>query len=513
MKAIQIRPHQMKAIDAIKTAIDKKQSKISIEMEIGTGETLVLAKALEYLISITDKKILIVTGFANIRDSLSNILFSEYKDLVKIEQSLIDIKTVQYISKHQEEIDKSYEYIVVYDVPNTSKCYDLLYKSEKSVIVFRKYIPKLFQTDDTVFTYSYQDAIKDGILTPAINPSMYEYAAKGFCKRLLGKYNCELIDDEPSIKDRFWDFHFCNEDKNLWVYYKNYKSEWISPSAINMLLKNIVWTRVKQKLSDNDIILLILFGNVSGLDRKVLYSKHKIIIWDISNLIFYTENDKSLLKELSQLTYFPIENIVGAAAEGWNITTISSSDEIEKISTTAIEYINDLKSFEAGRKKCGEYEELCERIIQYLFGEAFHIMSPQHKTGDKHFRMDLICSFKGMNENTHSFWQLLAQHYNTRFVVFEFKNYSEPIDQNLIYITEKYLFNPALRNVAIIISHKGFSSTAKFAAEGCLKENGKLILDITNDDLIKMLEAKQSDGEPTDILMEIFEEFLMSLSK
>ena len=140
-------------------------------------------------------------------------------------------------------------------------------------------------------------------------------------------------------------------------------------------------------------------------------------------------------------------------------------------------------------------------------------MSSQHKTGDEHFRMDLICSFKGMNEHTHPFWQLLAQHYNTRFVVFEFKNYSEEIGQNLIYITEKYLFNPALRNVAIIISRKGFSKAAKFAAEGCLKENGKLILNITDDDLIKMLEAKNSDGEPTNILMDNFEEFLMSLSK
>ena len=82
---------------------------------------------------------------------------------------------------------------------------------------------------------------------------------------------------------------------------------------------------------------------------------------------------------------------------------------------------------------------------------------------------------------------MLVQHYNSHFVVFEFKNYANKIDQNLIYITEKYLFNAALRNVAFIISREGFSDAAKFAAEGCLKEHGKLILDVTNEDLIKML--------------------------
>ena len=106
---------------------------------------------------------------------------------------------------------------------------------------------------------------------------------------------------------------------------------------------------------------------------------------------------------------------------------------------------------------------------------------------------------------------MLVQHYNSHFVVFEFKNYSEQIDQNLIYITEKYLFNAALRNVVFIISREGFSSNAKFAAEGCLKENGKLIIDVTKKDLAKMLEL-QSD-KAADYLLDKLEDFLMGISK
>jgi hypothetical protein len=106
---------------------------------------------------------------------------------------------------------------------------------------------------------------------------------------------------------------------------------------------------------------------------------------------------------------------------------------------------------------------------------------------------------------------MLVQHYNSHFVVFEFKNYSNEIDQNLIYITEKYLFDVALRNVAIIISRKGFSESAKFAAEGCLKEHGKLILDITDEDLIEMLKLKSDKA--ADHILDKLEDFLLGISK
>lgn len=101
----------------------------------------------------------------------------------------------------------------------------------------------------------------------------------------------------------------------------------------------------------------------------------------------------------------------------------------------------------------------------------------------------------------------MQRFYRFRF----FLSYTDKIDQNLIYITEKYLFDAALRNVAFIISRKGFSDAAKFAAEGCLKEHRKLILDITQDDLIKML--KSPSDNPADRLLTKLEEFLMGISK
>ncbi len=62
----------------------------------------------------------------------------------------------------------------------------------------------------------------------------------------------------------------------------------------------------------------------------------------------------------------------------------------------------------------------------------------------------------------------------------------------------------------IIISRKGFSKSAKFAAQGCLKEHGKLILDLTDQDLIEMLKSRSN---AVDFILQKLEDFLMSISK
>ena len=101
-----------------------------------------------------------------------------------------------------------------------------------------------------------------------------------------------------------------------------------------------------------------------------------------------------------------------------------------------------------------------------------------------------------------------SNHYKGKIYSFEYKNYREPISQNLIYITEKYLFP-----VAFIISRKGFDLNAQKAALGCLRESGKLIISIDEEDLIKMVSLKEKGEEPSDYLLDKVEDLLMLVSK
>ena len=60
--------------------------------------------------------------------------------------------------------------------------------------------------------------------------------------------------------------------------------------------------------------------------------------------------------------------------------------------------------------------------------------------------MDLIARL--VPKETSAFWQSLAQDFRCRYIVFEFRNYTEEISQNQIYTTEKYLYPTALRPAA-----------------------------------------------------------------
>jgi hypothetical protein len=98
-------------------------------------------------------------------------------------------------------------------------------------------------------------------------------------------------------------------------------------------------------------------------------------------------------------------------------------------------------------------------------------------------------------------------------VVFEFKNHTRFITQGEIYSTEKYLFVPAMRSVALIISRKGADKNAKAVMRGALRETGKLMLSLSLDDIYKMLEMKDKGDDPNTLLFELLDEMLMKLER
>lgn len=94
------------------------------------------------------------------------------------------------------------------------------------------------------------------------------------------------------------------------------------------------------------------------------------------------------------------------------------------------------------------------------------------------------------------------------------KNYKEKITQREIYTTEKYLYKKALRSVAIIVSREGASRNALSATKGCLRENGKLILCLSDKDLNELIRIKEKDEQPTAEFFEaMLDDILIHLEK
>lgn len=526
MKAIQLRPYQIKAIAAIQEALACNQKHIVVEIAEGCGKGLVLAKTVEILSKRKLGNVLVLVDRLEVKAQIKNALFNNYQDFVEIDKYSVEIETEQKILRQQNIKASEYPFVIFYDAVISESIYEALFCKEKTVIVLttttKKNSHKLFTPNEVVFSYSYSNAVNDGYLTPAMDARALEPAVEAFSKQLLVQFGYKQIDFCSDSDGHGWDLIVQKSTQKTWVECKTYKSQVVSPSAANSLLKNVVMRKMKQAIPQEDLVLLVVFSKIPSFQKGEIYERYRIVVWDIENLVFFSKNNPTLLKQLSQITYFPIDYIEGqpskeAELAGLSFTTAEDEIvyEVEKDVTETRTLIRQLKDCKSGKKYSGDYENICEEIIRTLFeANYFNRLTRQHKTKDEHFRMDLIGSLKinqSNEESMHPLWQMLVQHYNSHFVVFEFKNYSKEIDQNLIYITEKYLFDSALRNVAFIISRKGFSKSAKFAAEGCLKEHGKLILDVTEEDLVKMLEVKSD--EAADLLLVKLEEFLMGISK
>ena len=153
---------------------------------------------------------------------------------------------------------------------------------------------------------------------------------------------------------------------------------------------------------------------------------------------------------------------------------------------------------------------MSETIAECFFDDLALWKEQQNANGELH-RFDLLCRIKDGNQKT--FWTILERYFNSKYIVFEFKNYNDAVTQKEIYTTEKYLYSKALRSVGIMIAANGYEENARWAAKGCLRENGKLILLLETKDLIEMNRLKEEQEEPSDYLQNKLDELLLELEK
>ncbi|MBU5480958.1 hypothetical protein KQI91_06995 [Blautia sp. MSJ-19] len=70
-----------------------------------------------------------------------------------------------------------------------------------------------------------------------------------------------------------------------------------------------------------------------------------------------------------------------------------------------------------------------------------------------------------------------------------------------------------MRSVGIIIAAHGYDEHAYWAAKGCLRENGKLIILLDTDDLIAMNKLKADMEDPSIYLLDKLDNMLSELEK
>lgn len=409
--------------------------------------------------------------------------------------------------RNAQSSQAEFDYIILHgaerlDTPDSKRIFDF-YSSSKilGVFAYDRVSPKnIFYGKKCL----YEMPSAAHIMAARNEKQIFDFVVKLMSVNGYHAQNRYLIND----KQTYPDIVFASQtQETIFIEVKSYMGREVPHDTISRAIEQM--SHYARHIPDQGNQILILLCEVDQKLKETVYEEYGFSIWDIANILYLCGENSNLIDEFVRILPYSITGISALHPYGSLSFTASTSRDY----TTKIEkhqsLIDRLNACGTGIGNSTKYEVLCVEIIRYLFETEFSVMDDQHKTDDDMFRMDLLCGIKG----TAPFWHFLVHYFRTKFVVFEFKNYGGLINQNLIYVTDKYLYNPVLRNVAIIISRNGFNQNAQKAAEGTLKENSKLIISIRDADLIKMLEYKADGKEPSDHLMRIVESMFMGISK
>lgn len=230
--------------------------------------------------------------------------------------------------------------------------------------------------------------------------------------------------------------------------------------------------------------LLITTAHVSESEKQVAQNRN-VDVWDFKVLEELLKVHAHLADPLKSLIEDGDPGAFGTEAfyEMLRLTSRVAS-ELELKASSLIRTIEDIPSGE----RADDFEKACADALKYLFENDMAFLRPQHRIEGGFHRLDHIARL----DPKQSFWKDVCQDFGTRFIVFEFKNYTGTIGQDQIYSTEKYLYKNALRTVALIVARNGIDDGAARAIKAALRESGKLIIHINLDDLKTMLTAKDA---------------------
>lgn len=337
--------------------------------------------------------------------------------------------------------------------------------------------------------------------------SMHGFKVEKVIQKILLKY---FNFKEENKRDYGYDFLVEVNRKKYALEVKASREKYYSIKKLKFVIDRLKKSLFINKSIKPVVIILGLIKNEKLINIKenkygFLYNGVRVITLKEILLFLQKNNDEELKSEVISLLEFSIDDIYETKDSIFNLKYNEKNiEESEKL-------IKKLENIEPGREMFSEYEKICIQILKYLFSDDLALWKFQEKTDEDLYRYDMICKIK--NDINKDFWNIIKNYFKTKYIIFEFKNYGKKISQKEIVITEKYLYKQALRSVSIIISRKGLNDNAQKVKRGILRENGKLIIDLNDEDLKKMIDLVYHGDSATDYLSEKLDDILIKLDK
>lgn len=414
-----------------------------------------------------------------------------------------------------DQINKCSYFILVVIEGQSSFCmheYEIAIQQGKNVLVyinrelsrkdleplFRNRLVRLWQNTDELANCIIDDISRYGYSYP-----QRSYQFEVLVNEIFKLYGCST---QMAERDNKYDIIAEKQGVKLYIEAKAVRQEIIDARSIAAA---IVYANAMED-EINSKFVLIVANRFSSQMQVILEKSENIIALDISNILYIVKDNIDLKAQLLSLLEYSVDDIEPVEPkELMNLLGTISSDSDDNI--IAENLINEIQNWQAKKRKSSEYEDLCIRVLKNLFAADLSLWRDQQRSNEDLYRFDLVCKIKDNIQV--AFWKFIEEYFRSKYIIFEFKNYVDQITQKEIYTTDKYLYAKALRCVAIIISCEGEDKNAKKAIKGTLRENGKLILSISNKDLVMMLKGKKQGVSPAEYLYGMLDTMLVELDK
>lgn len=299
-------------------------------------------------------------------------------------------------------------------------------------------------------------------------------------------------------------------ENELWaIEVKYYRTARAQPSLIDAAASRVAHNGIAKNANKG---MLVVSCYLPSEIRSAFEQKFPITFVDQTDLRIWCKSHPELAEELDKLLEAnPSEPLTDVPSRDAPKLTSELPKEFPLTSreAKAKSLCEELKNIGKGKRYWVKYEKVCEKILKYLFENDLTGWHSQMRTDDGLNRYDFVCRVKPSTE----FWKFAIDHLDSRYVLFEFKNYSEKIKQGQILTTEKYLLEKGLRRLAIVITRIGADEHAIAMTQGAMRESGKLMLIVNDEKLCEMLHMKERGEDPTDCLFDIADDFLLKLPR
>lgn len=176
--------------------------------------------------------------------------------------------------------------------------------------------------------------------------------------------------------------------------------------------------------------------------------------------------------------------------------------------TRSTELLRRLEAVPPGKPGWRDFEKIGVDILSHVFSPALGPPEIQNRSDDGLDIIDAIYPIRSRDQP----WAWIRSEYGTRFVVAEFKNYSELVGQKQVESLVQYLWKPAKRNFGVLVCRSGPSESALIARRRAWLEMEKCVVFLQDDDLKEMIGLSGSDSDPFEIIDAQLEDFFRGLT-